>query len=658
MDANAPAAPAACTSGTSGAAGAWERRLKTWLPAALAFLIALTCLRIPQNSLTTGLDDSWGGVLVYAHEHGLQFGTDIVFTYGPLGIFSIPAFSPDVAVARMIFEVLQAGMVAAGACLLAWRMTPGRRAAFLAVFVLMSVPVHWGGDDLLVDLGLLVWGMLCRLESIRRPVACAAGLVIFAGVCALIKFTLLVVGSMTIVLLACDLALRGRRNLAAAVTAGFVLVFLAGWSFLGQKLSGLAPFLRNSLTISGGYNQAMGIDGSHWLGGLLIALAALAAAGITIASASFTEGGHAGVRRGLLLTWLAGLLFLEWKYGFVRADVDHTSCFLGFAPMIALSVAALSVATRRLQWWQCATAAVCVVLALIMLHDLTPGFPARVGGATARRLVRNVGSLLRPFSYLRSGSEAWRQEQSRSQLPKSRALIGRATVDVFGQNQMFAIFNDFNYQPRPVFQSYSAYNQRLMELNGRFYNSAGTPEFVLFNLNAIDGRFPALEDAQALRTLLLNYRLAGEEGDLLLLRHKQAPPPQLALAGEGDVSAGEAIRPADYGDSNLWLEIDLKPSLPGAVRQTLYKPPAVWLEVRNGNEKLPVINYTAPACMLAAGFLASPGLFDNRDVVNFLEGGPLQRPAAFSVELPPGTEIFWQAKIHYRVYRIIGGAGG
>jgi hypothetical protein len=648
MDAHATEVPA---TGGPGPQNASEQRRSAWPAFATALLVALLCLRIPQTSLTTGLDDSWGGVLIFAHEHGLQFGRDIAFTYGPLGIFSVSAFSPAMAWPRMIFEVLLSCGVAAGLCLLAWRMTLRWRVALLATFVLVSAPIHWGGDDLLVELGLLFWGLLCWLESGRRLKIFAACLVSLAAVCALIKFTLLIIASMTIAVLVGDLILRGRRKLAVTVAAGFVLAFLLGWTCAGQKLPGLVPFLHNSLAISSGYNQAMGFEDFGWGGGLLVVLAALAAVATRVMATPLPDAEYPRLRRGVLLAWLTGLLFLEWKYGFVRADWDHTACFLGFVPVAALAAAALPAQVGPAKWWREAFAPACLVLALILVQSAAPNFFLKVCERTPDRVYRNIASLLRPFAYEQEKSDTYRKEQAGSQLPKSRGLIGAGTADVFGQPQMFAVFNGLNYQPRPVFQSYSAYTRQLMELNERFYSSSNSPEFVLFNLTPIDQRFPPLEDALVLRDLLFNYEPAAEEGDFLVLRRRQTAPPRMTLIGEGDVSAGDAIRPGKYGDGTLWMEIRLQPTLPGVLRQTFYKPPEVRLGVWSAGETSPGRGYHAPACMLAAGFVASPLVLANSDVLHFHDVKTVVRPEAYSVELPNGRS-FWQDKIHFRIYRI------
>ncbi len=630
----------------------------SWRALAVACLMALPCLRIPQRILTVGIDDSWGGVLIYAHEKGLQFGRDIAFTYGPLGILSVSGFSPAMAWPRIFFEVVLCYGVAAGFCLLAWRMTLVWRMALLGVFVLVSAPVHWGGDDLLIDFGLLFWGLLCWLESGRRLKFFACGLAAAAAFCALIKFSLLLVAAMTIALLACGIALRGRRRLAAGPIAIFVMTGLSGWMMTGQELAGLGPYLRNSLILASGYNQAMGLENYDWVGGFLVAATAVAGAVIRTSTTPLPDSKHAPLRRGLLLIWLVGMIFLEWKYGFVRADRDHVVCFLAFAPILALVLAALPSTPRPAQLWNCAAALGCVLLAAGLLKSVIPAYLADVCKRTPRQLFQNVDALLRPFDYVRRQTSAYQEMARDNRIEQSSQIIGRATMDVFGQHQMFALFNGFDYQPRPVFQSYAAYNRPLMDLNGQFYTSTKAPEFVLCNLTPIDGRFPPLADAFVLRHLLVNYEFKIQEGDFLLLHRRQNSRPELTQVREGEVQAGERVELGDFGQTNLWMEINMQPTLMGLLRGVLYKPSEVRLGVQSATGGALTNTFPAPASMLAAGFLASPLELDNLEMMNLYQGKPLIRPKAYAVELAPGTVKFWREKIHYRIYRIGNKLGG
>jgi len=144
----------------------------------------------------------------------------------------------------------------------------------------------------------------------------------------------------------------------------------------------------------------------------------------------------------------------------------------------------------------------------------------------------------------------------------------------------------------------------------------------------------------------------GAEGRFLLLKAKSSEAPRLTLLREASTTAGQPIDLGDYGDADLWLELTLEPSWTGRLRQFFYRPPIVRVSAwRQPGKKLLVRN-RAPASMLAAGFLASPLLLSNEDVLELYTSGPVKRPGAYSVELVPGEEHFWRRDIHLRIYRI------
>jgi hypothetical protein len=239
-----------------------------------------------------------------------------------------------------------------------------------------------------------------------------------------------------------------------------------------------------------------------------------------------------------------------------------------------------------------------------------------------------------------------------AQLPRLREIIGRSSVDVFGQAQAYAPYNELNYCPRPIFQSYTACNEQLMRLNEEFFLAHDAPEFVLFELGGVDRKFPALADARVLRDLLINYTLASTEDRFLLLRARSAERPKLSLVREGAIGPGRRIDLREFGDTNLWLEIELRPSLLGRLRQFFYQPPTVRLAAWGESSKAPLLRRRAPAAMLSPGFLASPLLWRTDDVQRLFAGQPVSRPTAYSVEVLPGEERFWEPSIRFHLYRI------
>jgi hypothetical protein len=249
-------------------------------------------------------------------------------------------------------------------------------------------------------------------------------------------------------------------------------------------------------------------------------------------------------------------------------------------------------------------------------------------------------------------------ERDAMQLPKVRARASHSTVDVFGFRQSYAVFNELNFKPRPVFQSYAAYSRALMRRNEAFYGSTNAPQFTLFRLEALDEHFPPLEDGFLLRDLLFNYEPVDAEGPFLLLKRKGAAPVVLQFVREGAVRPGELIDLRDQTSADLWLQLQLEPTFRGRVRDFLYQPPPVDLGVWcQGSPNLRRAIFPAPAPMIAAGFLASPLLLETDDVLDLYTGNSITRPVAYSIELPAGAESYWQPNVHFRIYRIINQLG-
>jgi len=618
-----------------------------------ALLLTSIVVHIPTAVIDTNSDPSWRAVLGHAYEHGLQFGTDLVFTYGPLGFLAIPDFSLHLAGLPMMASLVLAFVVSLGVSLVAWRLGFLWRCLLLVTFLVWSFPSPLG-TDVMLETGLICWGFLCLAESGPGLWAYALTLVLLAVFAALTKLSLLPAVALCLAAIACDFALRGRRALGMMLVAGFAAGALVLWVALGQGLSHLPALLAGAWTVSKDYNLALGNKtdaGFAWHGFLTVLCAS--ATVMFRSLAAFAGGGTVSHwRRGLLLVWSCALLFLIWKHGFVNADHWHVSAFLAVVPVLALAFGALparNAAARR--WGQgMALACCCYVFASPLMGLGDPLYFLSFG--SLRRCARHVQGLLRPADYWRQMSKEEQAALRRAELTRFRQRIGAATVDVFGWNQSFALYNRLNYRPRPVFQSYAAYSPPLMRLNERFYLSPATaPEYVLFRLATDYSKFPPVEDSLVLRLLLQNYEPVEAEGPFLLLKSKSSAASRLTLLREGAARPGEPIELKDFAGLDTWLEIKLEPTLLGRIRQFLYKPPQVWLKVQCDGPEARQDRFWAPARMLEAGFLSSPLVLDNLDALHLYAGEAIARPRAYSVEAGPAG-LFYQTPFHFRVYKV------
>lgn len=430
-----------------------------------------------------------------------------------------------------------------------------------------------------------------------------------------------------------------------------------------------------------GYNGAMGYEGSVLLRGRAMLIALLTAATVVTAAAGHRlvgESASAKIRRMLLPCWLTGMLFLVWKHGFVRTDLYHAGFFFGFAPILALLAGEVPSGsltperpgtgepkeTRpRFRWarsplrpgfWPKLLAVSCGLVSVVTVQTMV--LPGDWKASLRQPLVAiaaNISTLGRPAAYAERLRQALNAERERYQLPALRARIGKATVDMFGCEQISVLANELNYRPRPVFQTYAVYSAPLMEWNEQFYKSAAAPEYVLFRLVGMDRRFPPLEDAFLFRHLLMNYRPVASEQQFLLLQSSGKEIPQLKLLREGTTHPGERVSLAEYGNANLWLQLDLKETLLGRLRHFFYQPAKSRLVVWPGTSTSPTARrFRAPAAMANAGFLVSPLELNTDDVLALYQGIEPIRPSAWAIEFNPGDRKFWQPTFSFRVYRL------
>lgn len=628
-------------------------RRDPWAPLLTASLLGLTLFNLPIVPSSSEVDLSLIDVLNFAHQHDLQFGPQITSTFGPLGWLYFPYYSQHSGMLQLLSQLALSLVALAGCCLIAWRLTLFWRCLLLCGFTWAAANMAYRAD-LLVDVGLLCWGLFCLVVRGRRLAAALVVLAIFSAFASLTKISFLFIAILGIAYIAADLLLRGERNSALNLLVGYIVSLFAGWIFSGQNPGHFGRFLAHALITVQSYNQALGLEGLAalrfiafvlWM--LLVILAAM-----RCRNAFHASGAHVATRRALLFVWLFLFTLASWKHGFIRLDVFHAPLFLGFSVVLALATDVLSTEANLLRRSSRALAIICVLISAALLQQFLFSPVLRSLVQPLRECQSHFNCLFHPLRYKTEMERLRAGIHEEYQLPDFRKIVGGSPVDVFGQYQSFAIDNDLNFKPRPVFQSYNVCNRALNALNQNFYLSTDAPRFVLFDLKAMDDKLPPLEDAVVLRHLLINYKPIAEEKRFVLLQAKSAEFCNLTLLREDRAQFGEQIDLQKYGNAPLWLEMDLRPSFRGWLRQLLYASPVLRLSAWSDPGKTLLVTRRAPSSMLAAGFLANPLLLRTSDIQDLFAGKSLAHPAGYSVRAAPGQESLWHDAIRFRIYKI------
>jgi hypothetical protein len=532
-----------------------HRRPPTWL---LGALVAVLGWRVGMNPPSVGLDSSWNGGLAMAVHDGLQWGSQIVFTYGPLGFMNGQAvWFSDLGAAGLLYIC---ALFLAFCVALVWalrRPIPALPAVLIALFVVTVLPLV---EESIVVAALIALGALARERSQRLLNALIAGGASFAAVEVLIKFSAgPVIATFFLIAL---VGLRARRWQVAAYLGLLALEVLALWLLTGQSLGEIPNFLRNTYEIVSGFSAAMitTTDVPAWQ--VTAATAAAIATAIGLVAGS-TQGSYRDGRArwaGVALMALAS--FTVFKEGVVRTDAGHLSLFFSTSCVLWIAIP-----WARARWyWMLAGVAVIVAV----------GWPVRPEGQTnntdvvanvkhAWDQVRNLVSPSRRQGLIEAGRagmiSTYRLE------PAALAALRGHTVTVEPWEIGVAWAYDFDWKPLPVFQNYSAYTSRLDEINSEALANPDGPERILrenvglvnpeFPTRTIDSRFPGWDPPQQARTALCRFAVVEATARWqVLARTPNRCGPSRPL-GSVEADPGEAVRvPAPAPGEVVWARID------------------------------------------------------------------------------------------------------
>ncbi len=613
----------------------------------LAVLVFAGLFQFPAPP-SVELDPSWLQVLAYAWRENLQFGSDLVFTYGPLGFLLNPINTGDSFYAFLIAR----GLIIAAFTIVILGLSRNfrgiPRGLVLGFFVILLGPTPEGLMMLMLVLATFAFARHLK----RLPAWTASPLALFLAFGSLEKFTQLMFSAAAIGVLSLHSLLLRRKTTALTLIATYALFLVALWGGTGQPLLGLPHYVSSSLQVSSAYNQSMALPTAPFI----LALGLLAPAGLL----AFSGVALRRWRQTPALAALACLAllggFLHWKHGFVRAD-SHTAVHFIYQIFLAIT---LPILAREL-WQQrrvfrVATFAT-VGISVIGLYVSVPD--TIVNGLTRanNRIVLTLGGLLDLPRQRQTVDDYYRHVATQVDLGQIRARIGDSSVDILGYEQGYAVLNGFNYQPRPVFQSYIATTAPLARLNANAFTASSGPQFVLQKIQPIDGRLSGLGDNLAMLAVMQHYRLTDYLTRFLVWERRPGPDPvapvDKVLLQESTVTWDEDVAVPDSGSDLVWCEIDLPLSLPGRLRNLAYKNAD--LSIRTVDQTGFAMSYRYLPSAGSVGFLVAPHLVSTADLATYLSGGEsFQRLKSLALSVRSGAASDFAAPFSVRFFRLTG----
>lgn len=608
-----------------------------WLGQALLYvLLAASIFRLPVAP-DIGLDASWQMALGYAAVHGLQHGTEIIFTYGPLGHLMTGVYTGHGVGTYLAWQALSSLFIAAGLYRFG-RQLPGWRQAAYYVFLFWFGTMYVDAMEMAI---ITIFGALL-LQPATRPRFRLVSVAALFALLSLIKFThFMLCGVFVALLTAYFASLRNYRS-AGLLLGSFLGVFLGGWLLCGQAPGNLPAYLYYSLQLALGYSGAMGVYEST--GTLVLGLASAAAALAYLALYFFTAEDRR--RAGTLVLMLGASLFLSWKHGFTRADGHVLAHFLSVLAL-ASTYPALTLDARRWASLKQAALAIAALVCLLGVQGVSGSSTSEAPAFWNDRL-RHTFATLRHFSHYRAQLDAVLADTARSVArPGLKGFIGNATVDHLGNDQSITLLNNLNYVPRPALQGYATYTPALNRLDESFFRSARSPQFVLQRYGSIEDRLPALDDSLTQKLVFQHYDYVMEEGGLLLWEKPPQLPPENTAAEKviltRQVSFGERVEVPDTGEAPVWATVTIPQNLAGRARQLFYKPPT--LRIHFEDDRGEIRDMLFIRAMGEAGFILQPFFTGGDEVIAWQQGAAARKIRWFSLHTMEDGEDYYADQI-------------
>lgn len=626
-------------------ASTWQR----WMEPTLAWLLmtagAMVWLMPWRPVVSSNTDYAWTLALQVAHQQGLQFGREIIFTYGPWAFVEVATYHPSTRLTALVTSVVLILAWSGSIWLACGRWLAGNvwvRAAALALCVALSLPLNpWFGIVLTTCfLMAMSWDArrvrfalapasqpdmsavrLRRLRLLRhQQMSALAGwgvLLVVAGLLAHMKHPYLValtgvVGAMTL-----QAATARRWAVMLAAPAVYLSSWLVFWLLAGQSMQGLGDHLVSIRHILATYGDAMSYPGksSHvWVFLGCVALVLALAIGCT--------RGQALIRLWKTLA-AAGLLFILFKSAITRQLPEHYAIVIG--PLLTMTLACWvhlwSQPGRRWQPRVAGSLAGATVVGLLLCISSNPH--QRLRAAVDPGRAEQVADFL-----LHGDKTVKEQWASGVQITKDLLNVGpiELTTDQYLTRLDIPIKLGVPMSFRPTLQSYIAADDYLLRRNAQHLESSRAPQRILLTKEYRQNDYYwSFFDSLSWPLLLTRYDVVGDVGSHVVLapalqsRQYAFGPTQTQRLMLHEWNDLPAIPP---GANGLWARIHLQPTLLGQAGGVLYKRPAMEMDLLTEENR--VLTYRFAPGVARAGFLLAPTIEFDRSWVYFAMNDPKQ----------------------------------
>lgn len=583
-------------------------------------LILAAWLLVPKSLAFApyiGLEPSWMISINLALLRKAVFGTEYIYTYGPLGFLYtrvILGQSKWVMVLCDAFIFINL-LYIANAYLNSFKrknILPGALGLIASIIFIQHI-------NCTLSLFAILLFHAARICHMHKP-----GINLLAGVIcvSLLPFIKLNYGLVAIPVfyLAVLILCVQKESRALSYIVPFILLNVALVVFLSFEYRvDLKQYFLSGIYLIKDYNDAVTteLDKSSWpFINYLIVLALYLPVTVT---GLFRRSLAAGDR--YLALMLIFSLYLSFKNGFVRPDGIHLTGAYIMLPLLGLvSVSAcinpgLQRAYMGLHW---ITLGVCLVFWKSPLNIFGSKLNEIYESSYPRQLLESNAQL----------SVYNLQVPDTEKINRIKSIVSGQSIDIFPHMVIYAYAAGFNYSPRPVPQSYQPYDVFLDSACSLKFTRSNqqAPAYILFANSAIDNRYPFADESITKRALLENYIPVDTyslnsfvwQGDVdlaILLKRREAPLHLRFERQETSKTRVDKWIATDTSSALQYLWADINFSFKGEIKRILFQAPRLMMKLRfeDGTEK----SYAAIVPILKTGILINQRIADTNDAYTF-----------------------------------------
>lgn len=627
-----------------------KNKEKFFINILLIGMIILISFNLNIFTGNSNLDFSWQNAYNYFYQYNMQYGKDIIFTYGPLGSFLIGGVNNGTLFFMNV--VCQCVMYICLYSIIYYMIKKYNfKIGLLFLLTFICVPV-FKIDYYYYFIELICFYLLLDVKISYRKIIIYT---ILLSILSSYKFTFFLLSIGSIGIISFYLILNKKIKLLSNIIFLFIIEHLLIWIITGQKLENFIVYIINYFNLSATYYQyAMDLEyirHGYWYVAIAIIISLFLL--YNIIDLVIKNKFKRLLKNKDIYVWSL-ILFFNWslfKYGFGRHDFHQEQYWVYtiFASIFILCIMKYSLDIKR----KVSFIVIIVISGILMIfprYDYNPNYSL---------LNKNIINIKENIEYLTLQKTIFDKkeellskyeiEKQKNKLPQIASIVKNDTVDIYNFQQNYILFNDLNWKPRPVFQSYLAHYKYLLDKNYQFIETT-PPQYILFKVQDIDSRLSLMADNLWIRDVLYNYDYITQEQDILLLKQKSKWNDinnNIEKIGSKNSKFGEII---SLNDEDMFVTININYSVLGKFIGFLYKTPTIWIEIElETGEK--VERRIIPEMVKTPIYIKN--LIDNNQDLLEVMSGNIKHKKVKSIKIKEvrNQEIFFKNEINMVFYK-------